>query len=443
MSTSRGIVFKYNSWKPGAFVKDWKNLAATAFNQGLLLYVIADEVAAVNTIHRSIKLSDLTINDAAIRHQPPLYEVAEAFARHDSGREANVTLEISPVSKKILELDDPRRSLLQRAFNDCRSILLDPLTGGWSAKVFSVHAVFKDSRVGPRPLPFFAKIDSRNRINQEIKNYKEFTAHFIPFNLRPNLDETRCFCGAAEGILVGNFVEQSESLRDVAIRGAAQPAIHSLFDNTLRGWRQQASKREKIIAEALSGVFVPSRVTKPRFEMARKLGASKRPDELLAIAENFPVQGYLEAPIHADLHCFNVRVSGFDAILIDFALTRAGALVADPASLEISLAFERTGNEDDNASWMKTVDTLYSEAFLERAPPPANEPRPREWLWTVIRQIRLIALADQVSDGEYAIAVALYLLRLTTFSAKTPEEEFRNAYAYVLAERIITSRMSR
>jgi hypothetical protein len=46
--------------------------------------------------------------------------------------------------------------------------------------------------------------------------------------------------GLTHGILVGNFVEQSESLWDVAKRGSAQPVIYSLFDEALRGWRLQA-----------------------------------------------------------------------------------------------------------------------------------------------------------------------------------------------------------
>jgi hypothetical protein len=125
-----------------------------------------------------------------------------------------------------------------------------------------------------------------------------------------------------------------------------------------------------------------------------------------------------------------------DSILIDFGSTQSGPLVADPASLEVALAFYVGGEDDDDQGWIEIMNTLYSRDFLDGVPPPAREPRPREWLWNIVRQIRQIALGDQQSDLEYRTALILYLLRHSTFESESEKEEKRRAYAYVIAERI-------
>jgi len=248
--------------------------------------------------------------------------------------------------------------------------------------------------------------------------------------------------GASEGILVGNFVEHSEPLWDVAKRGAPQEAIHSLFDHALRGWRLQAYEghvqvRTGALITSLGDVFDPARVSQHRRKLARELGAILSPEQLLNKLQKRQLSAYRLAPIHGDLNAQNVRVRGTDAILIDFAKTRTGPIVADPAALEVSLAFAITSESDDNEGWRKLIDRLYKHAYLRQAPPPAAQPLPREWLWTCVRQIRMFALSMETSGGEYRDALVAYLLRFAMFPAESEKEEHRRAYAIVIAERLL------
>jgi uncharacterized protein associated with vWA-MoxR-VMAP ternary system len=435
LPTTRGLVFKYNRDKPGSLVQNLIEFARMAIDHGLKIYVIADDESTFQQIRSSI--GELESHPSIYqRISPQTHDAAETIIRHNPGPPENIALEIKLEGGTLNETE---RLFLRRTFSDCKSVLLQPLPGGRSGNVFSVYAVFEDSIVGPRPLPFFAKFDERHKIAREIENYKLYVSHFIPFNLRPNLDEYRCILGYDRGMIVGNFVEKSETLWEVALRGHAQQAIYSLFENTLRGWRLQADPAQKgTWRDLMRETFNPSRIPEDRLDLARQRGTTKQPQELIQILLGIKPSDYLTAPIHGDLHALNVRVRDTDAILIDFNSTRRGPLTADPASLEISIAFRVAGDDDDDEGWSKLMDTLYGLEFLEKAPPPAKEPIPREWLWSCVRQIRsLIHAGGDVLPSEYSITVAIYLLRHSTYPSDNEHDKFRKAYAYVLAEKII------
>lgn len=431
-STTRGIILKYNPKKPGALKKHIEDFGPAAIDHGVMFYAIADDVDSQQRIEEILNQTEFK-DHVYQRTNPPSYEVAERIARHKPGPPPNLTLDI----KCAITLDEPARCFFRRAFWDCRSIQINPLDGGRSASAFSVHAVFQNSLVGPRPLPFFSKIDNVGKIRKELDCYRQYVFHFIPFNLRPNIDPYRCIEGYKEGMIVGNFVEQSEPLWDVLRRGNAQTVIYSLFDNALRGWRMQAMPKDHNLLERIGKVFDPSCVSTERLKCACANGATREPHELHDLLARLPKQKHLDGPIHGDLHAENVRARGSDAILIDFALTRSGPLVADPASLEVSLAFGIANKDDDDAGWKGLMDTLYSIEYLEQPPPPAREPKPREWLWNAIRQIRLFTLSEKTSECEYSSIVAMYLLRSSMYPGKSDSDDFRRAYAYVLAEKII------
>jgi hypothetical protein len=143
------------------------------------------------------------------------------------------------------------------------------------------------------------------------------------------------------------------------------------------------------------------------------------------------------APQHGDLHVQNVRARRGEAILIDFNSTQfSGPLVADPASLEVSLVFEVEATDQDNEGWRTLVETLYRSEYLHRAPPPPKEPAPREWMWACVRQIRLIALESQTTDREYQVALIMYLMRRASFADESGPDKYRRDYAYFLASRL-------
>jgi len=439
-----GIVFRFDAKKTPVFKSHLEAIAPAAADHGLLLVVLADDDHSYQKMETALRRSPL--RPAFVKRTAPAeHEIAERIARHDPGPAAG------KVEIKGEDVPELTKLFLRRAFFDCRSITIASLTGGRSANVFSVYAVFEDSLVGPRPLPFFAKVDVLQKIDNEWGNYENVVGHFIPFNARPNLDPQRCLFGATHGMLVGNFVEQSESLWTVARRGMAQAAIYSLFDHALRGWRLQAYAHDDARAfrtsmmESLSVVFDPARIPAKRVALARKLTEATLPDpdKLYATLKGHDSLKHRVAPMHGDLHAKNVCVRGGDAILIDFNSTRtSGPLVADPASLEVSLACEVGPAEKDNVGWREVVDKLYDPSYLLRPPPPPNEPAPREWLWSCIRQIRLIGLASQTTDKEYQFALALYLLRRASFRDESPPDRYRRAYAYVLASRLVADIIS-
>src|SRR5258708_1505890 len=122
------------------------------------------------------------------------HEIPEIVAQHSPGRAHDPNLKIEGAPAAALSATD--RFLLGRAFNDCTSVSLSSLTGGRSGTVFSIEATFRDSRAGPRPLPFFAKIDDTKKVDTEHEKYRDYATYHIPFNLRPNLDSSRCILGA-------------------------------------------------------------------------------------------------------------------------------------------------------------------------------------------------------------------------------------------------------
>jgi hypothetical protein len=164
------------------------------------------------------------------------HEIAESIVRHDPGPPFDPLLEI--VGGESLGLEE--EILLRRAFHDCKRISLQQLPEGHTANVYCGYAIVKGSIVGPRPLPFFIKLGRLHKIVAERRHYSECANNYIPFYLRPNLDDSRFAEGYEKAVLVGNFVEHSEALIDVVRRGAGLPALSSLFENSLRGWRMQA-----------------------------------------------------------------------------------------------------------------------------------------------------------------------------------------------------------
>lgn len=336
--------------------------------------------------------------------------------------------------------------LLRRAFGDCTRVKLVELGGGRSARVYGGYAQLRDSRVGPRPLPFFVKLDRYPKIEREIRHYRECTTLFIPFNQRPNIDENRCALGAERGIIVGNFIENSESLSALVGRGTAWGAINSLFDEALGGWRSQAyhsatNKVHRCLIESLTASnILTARADQMRrlgeyAERARPFGSTLSPQQMIELLLSLPAIEHRCALMHGDLHGENVRVRGGDAILIDFASVQHGPLVGDPAMLDVALALS-SGMKDERA-WSSLVETLYAFDNLRSLPLPRDVAEPGAHLWNSVRHIRRVGLSDQLTEGEYAMAVAICLIRLALHRPSLKEDPLRRPRAYALAERLL------
>ena len=162
---------------------------------------------------------------------------------------------------------------------------------------------------------------------------------------------------------------------------------------------------------------------------------------------------YWNSPIHGDLHDGNVMVRRSDAIVIDFGSMPIlpgdvwGPLTADPAALEVSLAF-RTDDEDESSfeEWKTFIDKAYACSPKIRPLNPEGVPSSLSWLHRALREIRHIPFGCDCGEKEAALVLAAYLVRF----ARLPIEDLktkklrnrasrRHAYALVVAERILNS----
>lgn len=370
-------------------------------------------------------------------------EIANTVVEAPAGSAPNLALKprIDRVSKKKKPVSLPEESLLllQRAFADCGDLHLTPLDDGKSGvRVFRACAELTGGLFGQWPQPYFVKIGERSKVFAEYEVYEGYVDPYVPFHLGPHLIRDRCCLGATEGVIVGDYVEESESLRYCAYDGRSASAIACLFDRTLLGWHRQASRVDTSIAEGLLGQF-PRHIDPARMTRARKLGAKHDIAQLRALFELCDSKPVLAGPVHGDLHASNVRVRATDAIVIDFFAHRKAPLLYDAATLEASLLVEGFGKgEKDIRAWFRSVESLYDHSPLDSAVAPANPKNKTFWFHACVMQIRRYARQWELEEHQYAAALALALLVKAKKDPTIPDPEgARRAAAYVFAERIL------
>jgi len=470
LALSRSIVFSFDENKKGESIGQIQQYASQASEHGLLIVLHAGKVATERMLQGHIPsalVSDLPEEFERFVDFPrpqfslkrPAHELAEMAARHPVGPyfSGPANLEV----KGNLPEKQSDIFLLRRAFGDCRSITVSPLTKGLSgARVLAVYAEFPEGEAAPYPLPYFAKIDTRKRILKEYAAYDRFVTRYIPFSQRPNCEPKRCFVGLTDGVLVGDFVDDSVALADLVKPAGARAIIHSLFDDALRGWRQQAfySSQRIPLSAVRSGIMAPERVKNFHFETAKSFGAIKSPHELTAMLDDTGKYDYRSGPVHGDLNTQNIRVRNGEAVLIDFYKSRPGALAADLASLEIAICFSMEAEiawevKDQKhyeesprfKEWQHHIDKLFVFVPTQfgMVPPVQEQPCAHNWMWSACRQLRLMAHYIEPDEKAYAYLLAAYLLRTSMFPENdnelkphTPNAVVRG-YAYWSAERIL------
>jgi hypothetical protein len=422
---------------------------------GLRLFVVPGDPAIGRTIQEMIHKNytiythgkkaaglpfELTQDLASISSPP--HSLAESCARWRSGPSVNQTLPIQ-LSPKTPAPPPMLKLLLQRAFNDCRSIELEQLSGGYSAKVYKVHATFEQRRLVDRPVPYYAKYDRLHKIDKELSNYENLVEAAVPFNLRPNPDYRRSIReGYTHGLIVGNFVEQSEPFWQTARRGHSGSAVFSLFDHAFKSWRLSSycEAKESLISglEKQGWKLDEADFQLETVELARKRGLLRPRNELIAKLRSIKPRPYRKGTIHGDLTAENVRTRGSDPVLIDFYSVRPSAPLAyDAATLEVTLAFRKYGKNDGDQDWRKTIESLYAPAQFHRPPEPAQRSHRREWLWNAVRHIRMIALAAEESSREYQTAIAFVLLSRLRHPPSERYTEERFATSLLIADHLI------
>ena len=377
--------------------------------------------------------------------------IASFVDKHPQGRPPNDQLLIhgdSGKRERIPGLSPERAILLQRAFGDCVKVHLKPLSGGLSgAAVFIAYPTLERTYLNSRqPLPYFVKFDNRDNVLKEYKNYRERVDPFIPFHLGPHLIDERCFLGASDGVIVGDYVEESESLVDCAKAGRAGPAIACLFNRTVHGWHRDATEQNG----AKYPTF-PDAIPAERWNLAKSLGAKTVLKDLRQYLGRANSSAMMVGPVHGDLNANNVRVRGVDAIVIDFFSQRDdGDVVFDAANLEASLFVDGFANNHlgkrassrDVRENLKLVRRIYEESLMNLVPPYSDPENPASWFYECVRQIRRYARQVECHPGQYATALARAFLKRSckespTDAPFTINEEYRRGAAYVVAELVL------
>jgi Ternary complex associated domain 9 len=467
---SRAIIFSFDATRKGTSIGLVKDYAARAAEHGLLVVLHAKRKGE-DRLFQGHVFDFPTINARFVDFPRPIkqfsfrkpgHELAEMAARHPSGPPLKLDL--------VIHGKVPEREtdvfLLRRAFSDCKAITVEPLARGFSgARVLAVYAEFPEGEVAPYPLPYFAKIDSCKHILQEYEAYDRFVTRYIPFSQRPNCEPKRCLLGLTDGILVGDFVDDSVSLSDVVQPNGARAIIHSLFDDALRGWRQQAFRRDERepLATMRSRIMDPGRIKAMYVTAGRAFGAQLSETDLTRLLDESTRQ-YRRGPVHGDLNAQNIRVRNGEAVLIDFYKSGIGPLVADLASLEIAICFsieaDTSWNEADGGpyvasarfkEWRRHIDKLFTfeAGTFGLVPPLQEQPCAHTWMWSACRQLRLMAHYIEPNEEAYGYLLAAYMLRTAMFpddegdiKASSPDATIRG-YAYWSADRVLRAIESR
>jgi hypothetical protein len=374
-----------------------------------------------------------------------LHELLHLFLTHAPGAARNTKL----VIEGQVTVDAERRFLLERAFHDCKSILLEPIAPGFSgADTFIVNATLANSNAGPEPRPFFAKLGRSDELQKEWTAFREYAEHHVPWYLRPNFVPERMTFGVAQGILVGTFVQNSCSLAEAVRELDGARHIRTLFEETLVGMRRQ--RRKSTSAEAKSAVGVlegfckREKVPSARWRAAAALfgGDEIDPDEVWWGLLGLPAREWVESAIHGDLHGENVRVRKDDAIVIDFAHARTGPACADLAHVEVAMAFDLCKQDLQGGDWKQVIEELYSPLAIVASVKDATTVTGTTWVHRAVATVRSLVLGSVHTPEEYMRVLALYLLRHASYPSIKGDEhndEYRRTFAYWLACRLTES----
>jgi hypothetical protein len=382
--------------------------------------------------------NDLLPHIRVFNHTEPWDRIANYVVENEPGEAPNLALVIDDSALQE-RLPDESRVLIQRAFSTSKSITLMELTHGRSgALAFQVFSTALHPVVGHTQLPHFLKIGPRDKIIREQGNYQTLVDPGIPFHLAPQLDLNKSCLGSTKGIIVGDYVGQSESLVDVAKAGRAGPAVQCLFDQTLHTWHRNSEWQSRSLAAILGSRF-PRAISAKRESIARLSGATKTLAELRALFDRCDDVPTLVGLAHGDLHAENVRVRGADGILIDFYSAGRHPLLFDAASLESSFVVEALDRGVlSDQEHIKCLKPLYDA--IPCATPPLYLPMEHKssWIYACIQQVRRYARTWQLVPTQYSAALALALLiKASKPGSDDAGEIFRRSAAYLFAELLL------
>jgi hypothetical protein len=324
---------------------------------------------------------------------------------------------------KKIKVPRERWLLLSRAFPDCNAVHLRKMQDGLSGgSVYRAYAEVKGVE-GTWPATYFVKMGSRTKIATEYDHYQTHALKYIPFNLAPRLALDRCGLGAREGVIVGDFVEHAEALKDCASSGRAIDAIGTLFSRTLGAWLPDS-------------IDIPDE----RKALIRSLGGTPDLAHIRELLDRCDAKPILIGTIHGDLNASNVLVRFSDAILIDFKQLNEGRpLLYDAASVEVGLLVDGFATDRrDVQEWLTSIERLYDSHEMFECRIPCHPQDPSAWFFDCVRQVRLHARQLELKKGQYATALGLAFVKKSCNAHMFYDRrDTLRAAAYLLGERIL------
>ena len=379
--------------------------------------------------------------------------VANYLQEFPPGEAPSLTLKINDVDKENTSIaSSPEKiTLVQRAFHDCLKVTLVKNSGGLSGvHAYKAYVIRKDDYVGNQiPYEYFVKIGGREQISREYVAYGEIALGHVPFHLGPRLQLDRCALGTQLGIIVSDYVSGAEKLRDCARDGRAVPVIASLFNTTLRAWRDSSVTEEWPLDEFLKK-RMPNKIPSHRRRLIETFGGSRKPAELRILLEGMSSRSTQVGTVHGDLHALNVLVRGGDAIVIDFEkVVRNAPLLLDFASLEAGLFVGGfIGDRRAGQELLNSIKCLYEvDALVKHQFSPCDPSDGSAWFFECVRQIRMQARQIELASAQYAFILAIELVKkacnekifhnATESTGPVLTGEDVRALAYVLAEGVL------
>jgi hypothetical protein len=495
LPTTAAVIFRQSHKRPRLIAKQLERLAPALLGHGCLVFVqpLPIELGSGTQHLRSffvraidslqLPVSGLTadefdtLGDWFDASKQPMTPVVHVLERSDDWAGVLMYLQLHPPGdaptpgpRVVItdshgvtgELNAEQTLLVQRAFWDSAEVHLEQLRNGLSGvDAYRAYVHQKDSLVGGSwPYRYFVKIGPREKVVTEYEAYRAIALEHLPYHLGPRLRLERCALGHRSGIIVGDYVNGAEPLRDCARDGRAASVIANLFNVTFRAWHNGASPIDVPLEEHLRK-RLPGAIPDFRKPLIEEYGAKKSLEELsqlLLAGDSRPVS---MGVIHGDLHATNVLVRGGDAILIDFEKVQIKApVLRDLACLEGGLFVDGfVADRRNPLSILASVEGLYTrEQLLDGRVTPCHPIDGSAWFFDCVMQIRMQARLIERTRGQYALMLASELIRKACNSRNFDSEtksatdsglgpspstgpirmEQTRAMAYRLAESILT-----
>lgn len=183
-----------------------------------------------------------------------------------------------------------------------------------------------------------------------------------------------------------------------------------------------------------------------RAEIVTNLGGATEVSRLKDIFEKHSNTIPRCAPAHGDLHATNVLVRHGDAIIIDFEkMEKHYPLTYDPASLEGGILVEGFVKDfKKNAiapeKLVELLKPLYAaDALIDRVELSCPRGSLVEWYYECVNQIRMRSWSAERESRQYALTLALCLIRkgCNNHDSFTNEQSISRAIAFFFGQSIL------